>query len=127
VLPRRLAAALPRGAVYFGDMKKILILAGAALGSMALAQVTAPFGVPRGLAIADLMKMGATRDSDDTPGYYELDKVPTPNPAFEFYRIKASPKQGVCRVSGVGYTIGGDRDGTKTRTAFNGLEKALKA
>lgn len=91
----------------------------------ASAQTLAPFGIRQGMSIAELQKLGAKQGS--TPGYYTLDKVPTPNDAFDFYLVKASPKQGVCRITGVGKNISDDGYGTKTRAAFIAMEKMLIA
>ncbi|MCD0156303.1 hypothetical protein [Deinococcus sp. 6GRE01] len=106
-------------------MKAYALLA-LALGTCAHAADMAdiqPFGIKPGTSIDQLIKMGATPSS--TPGYYRINKVPTPNSAFEFYTIKASPKQGVCRISGVGVTIKNDPPGSSTRNSFNSLKAAL--
>lgn len=91
----------------------------------ASAQTLAPFGIKQGMSVAELQKLGAKPGS--TPGYYTLDKAPTPNDAFDFYLVKASPKQGVCRITGIGKNISDDGYGTKTRAAFVAMEKTLIA
>ncbi|WP_051935360.1 hypothetical protein [Deinococcus sp. YIM 77859] len=82
-----------------------------------------PFGLRQGLPISELLKMGAK--PLETPGYYRLDRVPNPNSNFEFYTVKASPEQGLCRVRGVGVIIRNDKSGYRTRQVFNDLETSL--
>ena len=52
--------------------------------------------------------------------------VPTPNPEFDMYIARVSPRSGVCRVSGIGKTHEDDRYGAATRAAFERLQGSLE-
>lgn len=58
------------------------------------------------------------------PYYYEI-KVPEPNNEFESYTAVATPRTGVCKVTGIGRTHQNDDYGSDTRSSFTSLRGRL--
>lgn len=82
-----------------------------------------PFGVERGMTLAQLPgkaeKVG--------PGMYRLSDVPKPHPAFEAYVVIVGPTTGVCWVKGVGKAIQTGAYGTLLQASFHDMKDRLAA
>ncbi len=100
------------------------VMAGFLIASCASAQGSTSFGLVKGTTIQQLKSMGAVYQEEYRS--WKLKDVPTPNAAFEYYTVKATDKDGVCQVTGIGDTVATDPAGNKLKSKFKEFHDVLK-
>lgn len=86
-----------------------------------------PFGLRMGMTAAEVRELPGVsqRDPDYRPLVFEVEQVPKPHDAFEGYLLIVSEKVGLCKIVGLGETIGVKPEGKELQTAFREMEEAI--
>jgi hypothetical protein len=90
--------------------------------------VTAAFGLKMGMTLAELKAITTFNPVQKTSGGYQAESLPNGDAAeFRSYGFFVSPKQGLCKVFGIGKTVDTGSDGSDLRMVFQRVEDRLKA
>ena len=100
--------------VFFSGVVLICFI----LSSGCLAQ---PFGIAEGTPTTQL------QIEEDRGDYFYIIKPPKTHSNFEAYTALSTPEQGVCRLSGLGFTLENDAYGNRARDLFQFLTDQLSS
>jgi hypothetical protein len=106
-------------------MRRIVIFVLTITFSLGLADwgIAWPLGLTMGMKLSEFsgLKKGTKT------GLYQPAEVPKPQSAFESYGLVFGPTTGLCRIMILGKTVATSAYGTELKSAFDNLEKRLKA
>lgn len=78
-----------------------------------------PFGIAEGTPTAEL---NVVREHHT---FFYVITPKAPHPDFESYTATSTPEDGVCRLAGIGFTLGNDAYGTQSRSLFEKIADQL--
>jgi hypothetical protein len=110
----------------------VILIATSVLATVALAQEpTGPFGLHRGMTREQVIQLvGKDAIKPGIPGRTELDtlrlyRVPKSHPAFEYYTLIFSPKDGLLKILAIGSNISTNVFGETLHTSFIELRDVI--
>jgi hypothetical protein len=108
-------------------MKLLLLTAFSLLATVAFAQETSgPFGLHRGLTQEQVIRIVGKDAIKETNGdTLRLLRVPKPHPAFEFYSLIFSPKDGLLKIVAYGKDIRTNGFGEAVHDSFIEIRDAI--
>lgn len=105
-------------------MKKLITIL---LCALPLLTYAGPFGLEMSTDVATLRRTCNLSSESGVPNVYMTSQVPNRNQAFETYLLVATPRHGLCKLTGVGKTIQTNSYGHQLVFEFERLEKVLEA
>ena len=97
-----------------------------ASSSLFAQEIAGPFGLRRGMTQEQVIQIVGKGAAKETKGdTLQVWTVPRPHPAFEFYLLIFSPKDGLLKISAYGNDIKTNGFGASVRTSFIEIRDAI--
>ncbi len=84
-----------------------------------------PFGLTMGLSERSVRSLVRLDTVSGQRGVFRASTLPRPFAGFEWYTLVISPREGLCKVSGVGRDVSTSVFGTEAKSAFERIEELV--